>query len=159
MDGCAVCVPFFWGLAFLLSSWNLSFSRNTLSPLLLFDSFFVNHPTCMCADVQFPTFQRPTPHQSQASKPVTSTTSSPSSHRPCESVLSVGRALGVSVWTLEFTGESNEEGYSVKECLVGGTMDLREEELGLRSQVRFFFCFFGVAGVNFWLIFPFFGLC
>ena len=43
-----------------------------------------------------------------------------------------GSALnGVS---LEFTGEFNEEGYSVTECL-GGSMELTEEELGLRYQV------------------------
>ena len=38
--------------------------------------------------------------------------------------------------SLEFTGELNEEGYSVTECL-GGSMELAEEELGLRYQVRF----------------------
>ena len=37
---------------------------------------------------------------------------------------------------MEFTGELNEEGYSVTECL-GGSMELSEEELGLRYQVRF----------------------
>ena len=45
------------------------------------------------------------------------------------------RLGGVS---LEFTGEfndDNEEGYSVTECL-GGSMELSEEELGLRYQVR-----------------------
>ena len=48
------------------------------------------------------------------------------------------RLGGVS---LEFTGELNEEGYSVTECL-GGSMELTAEELGLRYQVRslFFFC-------------------
>jgi 3-deoxy-D-arabino-heptulosonate 7-phosphate (DAHP) synthase class II len=45
------------------------------------------------------------------------------------------RLGGVS---LEFTGELNEEGYSVTECL-GGSMELSEEELGLRYQVRSFF--------------------
>ncbi|KAG8962079.1 hypothetical protein FRC03_004619 [Tulasnella sp. 419] len=40
------------------------------------------------------------------------------------------RLNGVS---LEFTGELNEEGYSVTECL-GGSMELSEEELGLRYQ-------------------------
>jgi 3-deoxy-7-phosphoheptulonate synthase len=43
--------------------------------------------------------------------------------------------------SLEFTGELNEEGFSVTECL-GGSMELSEEELGLRYQVRvgvFFF--------------------
>ena len=45
------------------------------------------------------------------------------------------RLGGVS---LEFTGELNEEGYSVTECL-GGSMELSEEELGLRYQVRTFF--------------------
>jgi 3-deoxy-7-phosphoheptulonate synthase len=40
------------------------------------------------------------------------------------------RLGGVS---LEFTGELNEEGYSVTECL-GGSMELSEEELGLRYQ-------------------------
>ena len=38
--------------------------------------------------------------------------------------------------SLEFTGEMNEEGFSVTECL-GGSMELSEEELGLRYQVRF----------------------
>ncbi|KAF8472403.1 DAHP synthetase [Russula ochroleuca] len=46
-------------------------------------------------------------------------------HGECES-----RLGGVS---LEFTGEFNEEGYSVTECL-GGSMELSEEELGLRYQ-------------------------
>ncbi len=41
------------------------------------------------------------------------------------------RLGGVS---LEFTGELNEEGYSVTECL-GGSMELSEEQLGLRYQV------------------------
>ncbi|KAF7975621.1 hypothetical protein HWV62_9213 [Athelia sp. TMB] len=40
------------------------------------------------------------------------------------------RLGGVS---LEFTGELSEEGYSVTEC-VGGSMELSEEELGLRYQ-------------------------
>ncbi|KAL0566974.1 hypothetical protein V5O48_015022 [Marasmius crinis-equi] len=35
--------------------------------------------------------------------------------------------------SLEFTGELNDEGYSVTECL-GGSMELAEEELGLRYQ-------------------------
>jgi hypothetical protein len=38
---------------------------------------------------------------------------------------------------MEFTGELNEEGFSVTECL-GGSMELSEEQLGLRYQVRFF---------------------
>lgn len=42
------------------------------------------------------------------------------------------RLGGVS---LEFTGELNDEGYSVTECL-GGSMELSEEQLGLRYQVR-----------------------
>ncbi|KAG8214282.1 class-II DAHP synthetase family-domain-containing protein [Butyriboletus roseoflavus] len=47
------------------------------------------------------------------------------------------RLGGVS---LEFTGELNDEGFSVTECL-GGSMELGEEELGLRYQVRrSFFC-------------------
>ena len=41
------------------------------------------------------------------------------------------RLGGVS---LEFTGELNEEGFSVTECL-GGSMELTEDELGLRYQV------------------------
>jgi 3-deoxy-7-phosphoheptulonate synthase len=46
---------------------------------------------------------------------------------------SVGSRLnGVS---LEFTGELNDEGFSVTEC-VGGSMELSEQELGLRYQVR-----------------------
>ena len=40
------------------------------------------------------------------------------------------RMGGVS---LEFTGELNDEGFSVTEC-VGGSMELGEEELGLRYQ-------------------------
>lgn len=36
--------------------------------------------------------------------------------------------------SLEFTGELNDEGFSVTECL-GGSMELTEEELGLRYQV------------------------
>ncbi|KAF8580132.1 DAHP synthetase [Ramaria rubella] len=35
--------------------------------------------------------------------------------------------------SLEFTGELNDEGFSVTECL-GGSMELSEEELGLRYQ-------------------------
>ena len=46
---------------------------------------------------------------------------------------------------MEFTGELNEEGYSVTECL-GGSMELSEEELGLRYQVRFFFTFWLLYG-------------
>ena len=34
---------------------------------------------------------------------------------------------------MEFTGEFNDEGFSVTECL-GGSMELTEEELGLRYQ-------------------------
>lgn len=48
-------------------------------------------------------------------------------HAACES-----RLGGVS---LEFTGELNDEGFSVTECL-GGSMELSEEQLGLRYQVR-----------------------
>lgn len=51
-------------------------------------------------------------------------------HAECDSALN-----GVS---LEFTGEFNEAGYSVTECL-GGSMELTEEELGLRYQVRMVF--------------------
>lgn len=36
--------------------------------------------------------------------------------------------------SLEFTGELNDEGFSVTECL-GGSMELSEEQLGLRYQV------------------------
>ncbi|TFK33646.1 DAHP synthetase [Crucibulum laeve] len=46
-------------------------------------------------------------------------------HAACDS-----RLGGVS---LEFTGEFNEEGFSVTECL-GGSMELSEDELGLRYQ-------------------------
>lgn len=35
--------------------------------------------------------------------------------------------------SLEFTGEINDEGFSVTECL-GGSMELAEEQLGLRYQ-------------------------
>lgn len=48
-------------------------------------------------------------------------------HSACNS-----RLGGVS---LEFTGELNDEGFSVTECL-GGSMELSEEQLGLRYQVR-----------------------
>jgi len=54
-------------------------------------------------------------------------------HTACDS-----RLGGVS---LEFTGELNDEGFSVTECL-GGSMELSEEELGLRYQVRHSFVFF-----------------
>jgi len=37
--------------------------------------------------------------------------------------------------SLEFTGELNEDGFSVTECL-GGSMELSEGELSLRYQVR-----------------------
>jgi len=46
-------------------------------------------------------------------------------HAGCGSMLG-----GVS---LEFTGEFNDEGFSVTECL-GGSMELSEEQLGLRYQ-------------------------
>ncbi|KAJ4466457.1 DAHP synthetase [Lentinula edodes] len=46
-------------------------------------------------------------------------------HSECDS-----RLGGVS---LEFTGELNDEGFSVTECL-GGSMELSEEQLGLRYQ-------------------------
>ncbi|TEB37752.1 DAHP synthetase [Coprinellus micaceus] len=46
-------------------------------------------------------------------------------HTECNS-----RMNGIS---LEFTGELNDEGYSVTEC-VGGSMQMGEEELGLRYQ-------------------------
>ena len=46
-------------------------------------------------------------------------------HEECGSKLG-----GVS---LEFTGEIDEEGFSVTECL-GGSMELKEEELRLRYQ-------------------------
>ncbi|KAJ3508996.1 hypothetical protein NLJ89_g5452 [Agrocybe chaxingu] len=52
-------------------------------------------------------------------------TSSLRIHTECSS-----RLGGVS---LEFTGELNDEGFSVTECL-GGSMELTEEELGLRYQ-------------------------
>lgn len=52
-------------------------------------------------------------------------------HTACNS-----RLGGVS---LEFTGELNDEGFSVTECL-GGSMELSEEQLGLRYQV-FLLCF------------------
>ena len=61
------------------------------------------------------------------------------------------RLGGVS---LSFTGELNDEGYSVMECL-GSSMELGEEELGLWHQVRFFLVFFGggeISGWFFWLL-------
>jgi hypothetical protein len=45
------------------------------------------------------------------------------------------RLGGVS---LEFTGELNDEGFSVTEC-IGGSMELGEGQLGLRYQVWSFF--------------------
>ena len=51
-------------------------------------------------------------------------------HEQCSS-----RLGGIS---LEFTGELNEEGFSVTECL-GGSMELSEDELGLRYQVLLVF--------------------
>jgi 3-deoxy-7-phosphoheptulonate synthase len=56
-------------------------------------------------------------------------TSSLRIHSECES-----RLGGVS---LEFTGEINGGGFSVTECL-GGSMELSEEQLGLRYQVCYF---------------------
>ena len=47
-------------------------------------------------------------------------------HTTCNS-----RLAGVS---LEFTGEFNDEGFSVTEC-TGGSMEMSEEQLGLRYQV------------------------
>lgn len=47
-------------------------------------------------------------------------------HAACNSKLG-----GIS---LEFTGEFNDEGFSVTECL-GGSMELTEDELELRYQV------------------------
>lgn len=47
-------------------------------------------------------------------------------HAACDSNLN-----GIS---LEFTGEFNDEGFSVTECL-GGSMELTEDELELRYQV------------------------
>jgi len=54
------------------------------------------------------------------------------------------RLGGVS---LEFTGELTDEGYSVTEC-VGGSMELGEEELGLRYQVR------GLVDTGVTMLFP-----
>jgi 3-deoxy-7-phosphoheptulonate synthase len=39
--------------------------------------------------------------------------------------------------SLEFTGELNDEGFSVTEC-IGGSMELDEKQLGLRYQVSVF---------------------
>ena len=50
--------------------------------------------------------------------------------------------------SLEFTGELNEEGFSVTECL-GGSMELSEGELGLRYQV----CL-GPVALFMWLTIP-----
>ena len=61
-------------------------------------------------------------------------------HTECDS-----RLGGVS---LEFTGEFNEEGFSVTECL-GGSMELAEEELGLRYQVG---CSLRKVYGNWWLM-------
>lgn len=54
----------------------------------------------------------------------------------------LSRLGGVS---LEFVGELNDEGFSIAEC-VGGSMELREEELGLRHQVCLFSLFRFVRG-------------
>ena len=40
--------------------------------------------------------------------------------------------------SLEFTGELNDEGFSVTEC-IGGSMELDEDQLGLRYQVGLIF--------------------
>ena len=63
---------------------------------------------------------------------ITELSSSLRIHAACNS-----RLNGVS---LEFTGEVNDEGYSVTEC-VGGSMELNEGQLGLRYQVGTCFCF------------------
>ena len=60
---------------------------------------------------------------------ITELTSSLRIHTACGS-----RLGGVS---LEFTGELNDEGFSVTEC-IGGSMELDEGQLGLRYQVGFF---------------------
>ena len=64
---------------------------------------------------------------------ITELTSSLRIHAACGS-----RLGGVS---LEFTGELNDEGFSVTEC-VGGSMELDEGQLGLRYQVGLFFILF-----------------
>ena len=63
---------------------------------------------------------------------ITELTSSLRIHTACDS-----RLGGVS---LEFTGELNDEGFSVTEC-VGGSMELDEGQLGLRYQVGWVFFF------------------
>lgn len=65
-----------------------------------------------------------TRHFSTIISEITSCMQIHSSHSP------PSRLGGVS---LEFTGELNEEGYSVTECL-GGSMELKESELSLRYQ-------------------------
>ncbi|CAE7182490.1 unnamed protein product [Rhizoctonia solani] len=65
-----------------------------------------------------------TRHFSTIISEITSCIQIHSSHSP------PSRLGGVS---LEFTGELNEEGYSVTECL-GGSMELKESELSLRYQ-------------------------
>ena len=64
---------------------------------------------------------------------ITELTSSLRIHTACGS-----RLGGVS---LEFTGELNDEGFSVTEC-IGGSMELDEGQLGLRYQVSLFFEYF-----------------
>lgn len=66
---------------------------------------------------------------------ITELSSSLRIHAACNS-----RLNGVS---LEFTGEVNDEGYSVTEC-VGGSMELNEGQLGLRYQVGIFFLLLNV---------------
>ena len=61
-------------------------------------------------------------------------------HTECDS-----RLNGVS---LEFTGEMNDEGFSVTECL-GGSMELAEDELPLRYQVCFTILIEAARGVSF----------
>ncbi|QRW27087.1 3-deoxy-7-phosphoheptulonate synthase [Rhizoctonia solani] len=65
-----------------------------------------------------------TRHFSTIISEITSCIQIHSSHSP------PSRLGGIS---LEFTGELNEEGYSVTECL-GGSMELKESELSLRYQ-------------------------
>ena len=75
---------------------------------------------------------------------ITELTSSLRIHAACDS-----RLGGVS---LEFTGELNEEGFSVTEC-VGGSMELDEAQLGLRYQVGLVGPFGPIDAIDFSLSF------
>ena len=90
-----VCVLVFYSSICIIAS---------SSPFLLFLPSLHTHTNT-------PTHPRnPKPPQAQTSKRVTSTTSSPSSHRLCASTLSAAHGSGVSVWILRASWNSVEWG-------------------------------------------------